>query len=147
MTRARKRLLLSHARFRRIQGVLLPHPPSRFIDEIPDKLIDEVSPPAGFFPAESTGWDSGPSWGASGSSAAQAARRRRAAPPPPPPKHAATVQHEDGYDVGVQVSHPRFGGGRILDREGQGKQLKLTIHFSSHGSKKILPAYTSLEIG
>jgi DNA helicase-2/ATP-dependent DNA helicase PcrA len=146
MTRARQRLLLSHARFRRVQGVLLPHPASRFIEEVPEQLLDEVAPPPGLFPAETDGWDPGRAWGAGGSSAAQAARRRRAEPPPAPPKHAATEKHEDGYDVGVHVRHPRFGGGQILDREGQGKQLKLTIHFSSHGSKKILPAYTQLEI-
>ena len=45
-----------------------------------------------------------------------------------------------------QHNPPRFGPGRILDREGSGKHLKLTIHFLEHGSKKILPAYTSLRV-
>jgi len=44
------------------------------------------------------------------------------------------------------VVHPRFGAGRIVDREGSGKGLKLTIRFSLHGSKKILPAYTDLRV-
>jgi DNA helicase-2/ATP-dependent DNA helicase PcrA len=48
--------------------------------------------------------------------------------------------------VGSLVRHPRFGGGTILDREGRGKHLKLTIQFSDHGRKKILPAYTKLMV-
>ena len=44
------------------------------------------------------------------------------------------------------VRHPRFGSGRILDREGSGKHLKLTIQFSGYGQKKILPSYTKLEV-
>ena len=53
---------------------------------------------------------------------------------------------QDGFAVGAFVKHPSFGGGRILDREGSGKHLKLTIHFSEHGPKKILPAYTKLQV-
>ena len=48
--------------------------------------------------------------------------------------------------MGASVLHPRFGAGRILDREGSGKTLKLTIRFARHGSKKILPAYTDLQV-
>jgi DNA helicase-2/ATP-dependent DNA helicase PcrA len=51
---------------------------------------------------------------------------------------------EDGFSVGVQVSHPMFGSGKILGREGAGKSLKLTIQFSGYGTKRILPAYTQL---
>jgi hypothetical protein len=43
------------------------------------------------------------------------------------------------------VRHPLFGSGKILDREGSGRHLKLTIEFARSGPKKILPAYTRLE--
>ncbi len=80
-----------------------------------------------------------------GSSAARLARqRRRERQPAPAPRAAATGPHDDGFDVGATVRHPRFGGGQILDREGSGKQLKLTIQFANYGRKKILPAYTRL---
>ena len=145
MTRARRRLLLSHARFRRLQGVLLPNRPSRFLDEVPPELIQEVSPPTDAFLAEPAVW-SDDRWRASGSSAARAAGRRPAAPPAAP-RPGPRVAHDDGFDVGAIVRHPRFGGGQILDREGEGKHLKLTIQFAAHGRKKILPAYTALELG
>jgi DNA helicase-2/ATP-dependent DNA helicase PcrA len=64
-----------------------------------------------------------------------------------PQRAASSEPCEDGYDIGAPVTHPRFGAGRILDRVGKGKNLKLTIDFCDHGRKKILPAYTRLEVG
>jgi DNA helicase-2/ATP-dependent DNA helicase PcrA len=145
MTRARERLFLSQARLRRIQGVLMPQPPSRFIDEVPREIIDEVSPPAGNGFTDRLADGTSGSWNVYGSSAARSARRSTA-DTPPPRRAAAGETFDDGYDIGAWVRHPSFGGGRILDREGQGKHLKLTIQFARHGSKKILPAYTRLEI-
>jgi len=141
LTRARERLLLAHARLRRIQGALLPHRPSRFLDEIPAALIDEVAP-AG---APGQIWEPS-AWSAS--SAALAGARHAPAAPPPPTRPAArpALPAADGYDVGKLVLHPRFGEGRILGREGEGAHLKLTIHFGDHGAKKILPAYTRLRV-
>jgi DNA helicase-2/ATP-dependent DNA helicase PcrA len=52
----------------------------------------------------------------------------------------------DGFSVGARVTHPMFGRGQVLDREGSGKNLKLTIQFSGYGTKRILPAYTQLEV-
>ena len=84
MTRAEQHLALSHARFRRFQGALMPNPPSRFLQEIPDGLMKveapEIGSEGGFFGSDD--------WSvrerAAGSSAARAARqaasRRPAAP-------------------------------------------------------------------
>jgi DNA helicase-2/ATP-dependent DNA helicase PcrA len=146
MTRAKQRLLLTHARFRRVQGVLMPSPASRFIGEIPPEVIDEISPLSGDSLGEPAAWASG-SGGIYGSSAARAARRRREPPPPVPPRAASSEPCEDGYDIGAHVTHPSFGEGLILDRTGKGKSLKLTIDFGDHGRKKIAPAYTRLEVG
>jgi DNA helicase-2/ATP-dependent DNA helicase PcrA len=146
MTRAKRRLFLTHAWERRFQGSLLDSAPSRFIDEAPQKLLREVGVdgtvvrrPHGLSQAEP-----GASYGES--SAVRAARRQRTQPVARPRATPAgrTVNPADGFAVGALVLHPRFGGGRILDREGSGKNLKLTIDFSDHGPKKILPAYTKL---
>jgi DNA helicase-2/ATP-dependent DNA helicase PcrA len=137
MTRAKERLLMSHAVCRRFQGALLPNPPSRFLDELPPELIHESR-------AEIEGIFGRGTVAGSGSSAIRAARKpvkkapdRRIQPLPDP---------GDGFPVGARVIHPRFGGGQIMDREGAGKHLKLTIHFSDHGQKKILPSYTKLKV-
>ena len=82
------------------------------------------------------------------SSAARAAARKTSPARIPPVARAkgCAADPGDGFAIGADVVHPRFGGGRILDREGQGKHLKLTIHFLEHGPKKILPAYTTLRM-
>jgi len=147
MTRAERRLLLSLAAMRRQQGALLPHRPSRFLDEIPGELLRDVSP-RGFFDADDDGFRErrGSSWASSGSSAARAATARAAASKSAPPRVPGGPPPSDGYAVGMRVLHPRFGGGRIVQREGSGKQLKLTIQFADHGQKKILPSYTKLQV-
>ncbi len=142
MTRARQRLYLLMAQYRRIHGQFMPNLPSRFLDEVPAELIDEVPLEAG---SSGFDWrvDSAPA--SYGSSAARAARRRPAAPAA---KQAAAAGADpgDGFPVGATVRHPRFGSGRILAREGSGKHLKLTIQFSGSPPKKILPSYTKLQV-
>ena len=147
MTRARERLLLSHAQFRRTQGSLTPNAPSRFLNEIPEALLECTVPSTSdaFFGDWSTK-NRRDDHSASGSSAARVTRK----PAAPAPAAAAPLRSAkpspDGYSIGAFVRHPRFGDGRILAREGSGKNLKLTIHFTNHGSKKILPSYTKLQV-
>jgi DNA helicase-2/ATP-dependent DNA helicase PcrA len=145
MTRARQRLMLTHAHYRRYQGALIPNPPSRFIDEIPEELVVAAASPEdpGFFDRQTPSTGGGRPSG--GSSAARAGSRRRRASPARSPK-ASGPPPDDGYAVGAFVHHPTFGSGQIHQREGSGKHLKLTIHFSDHGTKKILPAYTKLRV-
>jgi DNA helicase-2/ATP-dependent DNA helicase PcrA len=145
ITRAMRRLFVTHARLRRVQGAFLPRRPSRFLDEIPRELVEPVfADTAGLFD-DWTG-DREP-YLERGSSAARAVLRPRpAAPLPIPARKPAAEPASDSYGVGTFVKHPRFGGGRIVDREGSGKNLKLTIRFSDHGPKKILPAYTKLQV-
>ena len=143
ITRAKERLFLSRALSRLQQGVPMTNAPSRFLDEIPEQLLDATAPPATSFfdrPSRELG-DS--AWGG-GSSAMRAAARRQEPKAPRPPSDMPPA--EDGYSVGVAVTHPMFGNGRVLDREGAGRALKLTIQFPGFGTKKILPAYTQLEV-
>jgi DNA helicase-2/ATP-dependent DNA helicase PcrA len=148
MTRARERLLLCHAQFRRTQGSLTPNAPSRFLDEIPEKLIDHAAPSSEGFLGDWSAYNRPQDYSTSGSSAARAARKQRAgsAPTAAAPSRRSAKPSPDGYSIGAFVRHPTFGDGRILDREGAGKNLKLTIHFTNHGSKKILPSYTKLQV-
>ena len=146
MTRARQRLLLSHARFRRFQGTSLPSRPSRFLAEVPEALVEEVGGVESDFDARDLPFHDVRSSG-SGSSAAQVRTEPIVAwSTTVTAGRAASDDADDGYRVGGFVRHPSFGSGRILDREGSGKHLKLTIHFLNSGPKKILPAYTKLRV-
>ena len=145
MTRAKERLLLSHARFRRVQGVQLPSRPSRFLDEIPGQLIEESSIHPEDHLAE-FGSPATPEPGGGSSAARAAARVRARHAAAAPPSVGKMTDPGDGYPVGAYVLHPRFGAGRIVDREGRGKNLKLTIHFADYGPKRIAPSYTTLRV-
>jgi ATP-dependent DNA helicase UvrD/PcrA len=134
ITRARERLLLSRAMTRLQAGVPMTNAPSRFLEEVPAALVDETGSYAG-----------SAAWELSGSSAARAANRRAPAAPRAP-RPSDMPQEADGFSVGARVTHPMFGRGQVLDREGSGKNLKLTIQFSGYGTKRILPAYTQLEV-
>jgi DNA helicase-2/ATP-dependent DNA helicase PcrA len=144
MTRARERLFLSNANFRRSQGAFTPNPPSRFLAEIPEALLEQVAPPGDGFLGDWSTHGQRETYTPTGSSAARVARAASPATPARPLKTGPPSP--DGLSVGVYVRHPRFGDGRITDREGSGKNLKLTIQFTNHGSKKILPAYTKLQV-
>jgi len=138
ITRARERLCLSHARSRLQQGVPQANEPSRFIAEIPAELLAE----GGSRVAESF-FDAPAREFSYGSSAARAGARR-SRPDVAPPLPSDFPDAADGFSVGVRVSHPMFGSGKVLGREGSGKNLKLTIQFTGYGTKRILPAYTQL---
>ncbi|HUC42725.1 MAG TPA: UvrD-helicase domain-containing protein [Candidatus Sulfotelmatobacter sp.] len=136
ITRAKEKLFLSRALQRLQQGIPMQNAPSRFLDEIPAHLLEVAEPVTG------RGYDE-PAL-RSGSSAIRAAARRTETAAPRFPSDMPPA--EDGYSVGATVVHPMFGGGRVVDREGAGRNLKLTIQFPGFGTKKILPAYTQLQI-
>jgi DNA helicase-2/ATP-dependent DNA helicase PcrA len=146
ITRARERLYLSRAVQRLQQGIPQANAPSRFLEEIPGALL-EVSGPGslGYFDARGGRTSRDRGWGAFsyGSSAARAAARRPAARQSVP-RPSDVPPDEDGFSVGVAVRHPMFGRGTVLEREGAGASLKLTIEFTGYGTKRILPAYTEL---
>jgi DNA helicase-2/ATP-dependent DNA helicase PcrA len=146
MTRAKKRLIVTHSRYRRTQGVQLVAKPSRFLDEIPRELMGESANGLEDY-SDVDRRTSSPGTGG-GSSAARAASRVRSRPTAPsrPVAGASSPDPGDGFAVGAYVLHPRFGAGRIVDREGRGKNLKLTIHFADYGPKRIAPAYTKMQV-
>jgi DNA helicase-2/ATP-dependent DNA helicase PcrA len=144
LTRAKERLFLSHAGIRRVQGLPVESPPSRFLNEIPRELVEEeIADPTEYAQDPGLRDSAGASYG--GSSAARAPRRggRTRVTSRRPARQA---DPGDGFPVGASVTHPLFGSGFILERQGEGKSLKLTINFSEHGRKKIVPAYTKLRV-
>ena len=154
ITRARRHLLLSWARWRYLFGQAREMEPSRFLSEIPEQLVEKQEIEA------SLAWGSPPGAG----------RRRRGRNPPPParkvpppetpPKGVHYVPDEDaaagedfeadGEDgdaltVGRWVAHPMWGRGQILEREGSGEKIKLSIRFG--GATKLVMAAPAVAAG
>jgi DNA helicase-2/ATP-dependent DNA helicase PcrA len=123
ITRARKRLFLFHARHRRRFGEMT-NLRSRFVDEIPEELLeveDYVSP--------------------RGESFAKADLERIEEFSP----ETATL-YDSLLQVGTRVIHSHWGEGQIIQREGFGENLKLTVIFRGGVKKKLLAKYADLEI-
>jgi DNA helicase-2/ATP-dependent DNA helicase PcrA len=117
ITRARERLIVTHAESRRMHGTEMLARPSRFLGEIPAELLDEVRPRVHV---------TRPVYAGGGQSA------------------NASLQEELPVKLGQQVSHPKFGSGVVISAEGSGAHTRLQVNFESEGSKWLVAAYANL---
>ncbi len=149
ITRAEKQLFLSHAWSRLIFGQTQYNPPSRFIDEIPDELLEEAAGSRGKRRKLSSTFGSSGTSGGYGGSSSRAERSRDeivdAAMKPRGPQ--PTGAHESGLKTGDDVMHKKWGEGIILDIRGAGDKAEATIRFPSVGEKTLLLAWAPLEKG
>ena len=124
LTRARERLYLSRAEYRSAWGAPNYNPPSRFLDEIPENLIE---------------WNKS----ASGFASPPITRKRFASPPPP----RATGKQSNSLQlaVGDRVSHDTFGLGTVISVSGEGEKAEATINFGSYGEKRLLLRYAPVD--
>jgi DNA helicase-2/ATP-dependent DNA helicase PcrA len=133
-TRARKRLFLSTAttrfRFGEVQSM-----PSRFIKEIPESLLDRrdwrvrqhyeyTTDQPGLFAAVA----------ASSHNSVDKGERYY------------DYDDESPFKVGRIVSHPTFGRGKIIQKDGYGDSLRLEIMFTGLGIKKIMAKFAKLKV-
>ncbi|MBI4444412.1 MAG: UvrD-helicase domain-containing protein [Acidobacteria bacterium] len=121
MTRAQKKLYFSFSRVRRFYGAEGPgaSQPSRFLMEIPERLLMQVQVPSRTY---------GGSVVPDGSFARGSERRLH------------------GFVSGAMIFHDRFGHGRILQVEPLGDDLKITVQFPGLGIKKMLQSYARLKL-
>jgi DNA helicase II / ATP-dependent DNA helicase PcrA len=142
ITRAEKRLYLSHAKRRRLWGDYEMFYPSQFLADIPPELLNHVQPPKPAWlnkPAETRGvdYEYDPEFS-----------QPRSAPQPPRAAHPIIrrSQADTGkFKQGCKVSHPSFGIGLVVYAEGDADNPKLTVKFET-GVKKIMARFVPLEI-
>ena len=154
ITRARKRCTILHAANRRIYGQWSSAIPSRFIDELPDDMIE----------METTMTGGASLWRASFSerddpfahvAAAQPSRAMTRGPGfqrasqgqfdaapkriPEPRRSAASFAAKPRTDIaiGQRVFHDKFGYGKVVAQEGN----KLEIEFEQAGTKRLLDSF------
>lgn len=119
MTRAMRKLYITYAERRRLHGNEAFHRPSRFISEIPEKLIQDVriktqiSRPVTVRRALSSFVDDEP--------------------------------NEYNLKLGQRVMHPKFGEGVVLSFEGRGETSRVQVKFADSGAKWLIAAFARLE--
>lgn len=154
ITRARRKLFLTHARIRRVWGQEQQHSPSRFIKELPDHLIEsESSIPVpsflqkyrdrfgSFEPAsEETSSGARNSW--AGKKRSQDFESQSM----PDYESFSDDLSRGPYSKGMKIRHPTFGVGSVFQTEGNGDQMKISILFQDNTIKKFVAKYARLEI-
>ena len=126
ITRARTKLYLSHAESRRLHGDVNLCRPSRFINEIPTELLDEIRMKSSV---------SRPSFGNTriGSRVSN--------------KLSGNIEvPETDLSLGQRVVHGKFGEGVVLNYEGQGPNARVQVNFDTVGSKWLVLSYAKLEV-
>ncbi len=121
ITRARRRLYLTHAQSRMLHGQTRYNIPSRFVGELPPELLQWLSPHR----RRASGYDVA-DWG-------QSASAPQATPAAP------------GWRIGQSVRHARFGAGVIVDAEGRGADARVQVNFRDAGVKWLALEYAKLE--
>ena len=139
ITRAERRLFLSHAWCRSLFGMTTYNPPSRFLAEIPSELMeDDPSSRTGRRSSmRSGGWES-TSWQPAG----RDTLHERASRPGTPQSSGA---HTLGITVGDDVRHDKWGEGVVLLVEGRGDKTEAVVRFPEIGEKRLLLAWAPLE--
>nr|WP_188191411.1 DNA helicase PcrA [Nonomuraea sp. SYSU D8015] len=126
ITRAQKRLYLTRAAVRSSWGAPSFNPASRFVNEVPGKLIEWRTDP------EKSAWSA-------------ATRREPAARPAPAAKSGGGGRKVPSLTPGDRVSHDAFGLGTVVSVDGVAEKTKVKIDFGSGGEKTLLLAYAPLE--
>ncbi len=121
ITRARRRLYLSHAQSRMLHGQIRYSLPSRFLDELPEQVLMHLNRRDS---AQSSG--------------VQQPVSQYGTPAPRSPSN------DTGYKVGQSVAHARFGTGIIIDFEGRGPDARVQVKFRDAGTKWLALAYAKL---
>ena len=140
VTRARKRLYLSHAQTRILHGQTRYKLRSRFLDELPQESIKWLSPRQGGFGV--AGMIGGAVRAGLGAWPTQVAQAAQPAASTPAPASAAASGH--GLRVGQAVFHNRFGEGVVLSLEGRGEDARAQVRFHRHGTKWLALAIAKL---
>lgn len=136
MTRAREELFLTYAYSRQVFGAMQNNRVSRFVDDVPEGLLDDRRP-SKVAPAP---WAGSPR---SGPSLWEQMQKRSVAGPPQRSERPASLSP---YRVGQKVKHAKFGVGTVVATQGDGDDAQVTVAFPDAGIRKLMLAYAKLEI-
>jgi DNA helicase-2/ATP-dependent DNA helicase PcrA len=115
-TRAMRQLYITYAEQRRLYGVDTYGQPSRFINELPAELVEEIRPRLQV---------SRPVFVKHGSSSLEEAPA-------------------SGMRMGSRVRHAKFGDGVVLNFEGNGPHARIQVNFERQGTKWLMLSYANL---
>jgi len=135
ITRAQKDLFITYALRRMRFGMVEVQMPSRFINEIPDDVMDRV-----------------PLYGVSELRRTDEWEDEEELAPPEPLRKAGNAAgkfepaaDEIEFKAGMQVRHPTFGRGRVIEVGGSPGKQTVLVRFDRIGVKRLMLEYAKLE--
>lgn len=124
VTRARQRLYLSHAQSRMLHGQVRYGIPSRFLDEIPDKLLKHLN----IKPVAKSGYG----------------RDYNELPAVMSKQQSTTQKSAMPWKIGQQVAHNKFGNGVVVSYEGNANDMRVQVNFGREGLKWLALEFAKL---
>ncbi len=168
ITRAERKLYITHAEERRRNGELLPSRQSSFLDSIPEAMVEKRSTikvrssgrsmmRAGGDSAFGRNYGRAPRFGDAPSAESffsnrpSPAARRPGAPVTNLGGSSAEDESQDAavYAIGARVKHRKFGTGTIAELSGAGRDAKVKVDFDDEtiGRKTLVILQANLERG
>jgi DNA helicase-2/ATP-dependent DNA helicase PcrA len=114
MTRAMRQLYITYAEQRRLYGVDTYGQPSRFINELPSDLVEEIRP------------------------------RLQVSRPVFVKRSSLEESPSPAMRMGSRVRHSKFGDGVVLNFEGNGPHARIQVNFEGQGTKWLMLSYANL---
>ena len=153
ITRARKRLYLSHSQTRMLHGQTRYNLKSRFFDELPESALKWLTPKRQGFASGlgQTGWNGAIDSGAGGTrkewasgvfSSNSSGYGSSSSSPAPVQKNLPS----HGLKNGTNVFHAKFGEGKVTMLEGSGDDARAQIDFTRHGVKWLALSVAKLTV-
>ena len=146
ITRAREKLVISHARTRRVWGEIRLQGPSRFLDDLPPGVLAEPTRPKTIGPRGPVIIDG--DWAgrrrsprSSGRGGGDEFDQRRPDNDEPVFRVDDDAPSRSAFRSGDQVSHPQLGVGRVIATTGEGKDTKVIVDFPAAGRKTVIAKF------
>ena len=148
ITRARETLYLTRAMLRASWGNAVANPASRFLEDIPEKLMHwrREEPGAGGWDDDwgASGWGGGSfvgGYGGYGGAGGYSGRKPGGSyrkPKTPRSSRSSTPAANLHLEVGDKVNHDKYGLGTVQSVDGSGPHTSVTIDFGSAGTVKLM---------
>lgn len=142
ITRAKKKLYLTNAVSRLLYGRIQRNKPSRFVEEIDPKLLDEeggqMNDDVPFNKKAAT-------MGTYRQRSTQKHHYRDAGKRVKPITNTGTGADKVSWKVGDKVTHKKWGQGTVVKVNGSGNDMELDIAFPAKGVKRLLASFAPIQ--
>ena len=143
ITRARRKLYLSHARSRNVFGRNVNYPASRFLEEIPPSMLERVGvkvAPRHLQGAVTMSRPISPL-----RSAPTVMQGAKLPPTVVSPRSAVKAEASVEWKTADKVQHGKWGAGTIVGIRGVGENMELSIAFPGQGVKHLLAKFAPIK--